>query len=87
MELQVSYSICTKVQKKSVLWRKRAEIGQILRELCSWKKVNIINAEVCPEHVHMLIAIPPKYSVSSFMGGAQREEQCYDIREMGELEI
>lgn len=47
---------------------KRAEIGKILRELCNWKKVNIINAEVCPDHVHMLIEIPPKYSVSSFMG-------------------
>lgn len=47
---------------------KRAEIGKILRELCNWKKVNIINAEVCPDHVHMLVEIPPKYSVSSFMG-------------------
>ena len=33
-----------------------------------WKKVNIITAEVCPDHVHMLVEIPPKYSVSSFMG-------------------
>ena len=47
---------------------KRAEIGKILRELCNWKKVNIITAEVCPDHVHMLVEIPPKYSVSSFMG-------------------
>lgn len=47
---------------------KRAEIGKILRELCNWKKVNIINAEVCPDHVHMLVEIPSKYSVSSFMG-------------------
>jgi len=39
-----------------------------LRELCNWKKVNIINAEVCPDHVHMLVEIPSKYSVSSFMG-------------------
>ena len=39
-----------------------------MRQLCNWKGVNIINAEVCPEHVHMLIEIPPKMSVSSFMG-------------------
>ena len=52
----------------SVTGEKRAEIGKILRELCNWKKVNIINAEVCPDHVHMLVEIPPKYSVSSFMG-------------------
>ena len=40
----------------------------ILRELCKWKGVNIINAEVCPNHIHMFVEIPPKMSVSSFMG-------------------
>jgi putative transposase len=57
-----------KYRRKVFYGEKRAEIGQILRELCNWKKVNIINAEVCPDHIHMLIEIPPKYSVSSFMG-------------------
>ena len=46
----------------------RLEIGQILRELCKWKGVNIVNAEVCPDHIHMLVEIPPKISISSFMG-------------------
>ena len=44
------------------------EMGAILRELCKWKGVNILEAEVCPDHVHMLLEIPPKMSVSSFMG-------------------
>lgn len=57
-----------KYRSKVFYGEKRAEIGKILRELCNWKKVNIINAEVCPDHVHMLVEIPPKYSVSSFMG-------------------
>lgn len=57
-----------KYRRKVFYGEKRAEIGKILRELCNWKKVNIINAEVCPDHVHMLLEIPPKYSVSSFMG-------------------
>ena len=57
-----------KYRRKVLYGEKRAEIGKILRELCNWKKVNIINAEVCPDHVHMLVEIPPKYSVSSFMG-------------------
>ena len=57
-----------KYRRKVFYGEKRAEIGKILRELCNWKKVNIINAEVCPDHVHMLVEIPPKYSVSSFMG-------------------
>ena len=41
---------------------------KILRELCEWKKIKIVEAEVCPDHVHMLLEIPPKYSVSSFVG-------------------
>lgn len=56
-----------KYRRKVFYGEKRAEIGKILRELCNWKKVNIINAEVCPDHVHMLVEIPSKYSVSSFM--------------------
>lgn len=47
---------------------KRVEIGKILRELCEWKGVNIIEAEVCKDHIHMLLEIPPKMSVSGFMG-------------------
>lgn len=43
---------------------KRLEIGQILRQLCEWKGITIIEAEVCPDHIHMLIEIQPKYSVA-----------------------
>ena len=46
----------------------KTEIGKILRELCEWKGIKIIEAEVCPDHIHMLVEIPPKLSVSSFMG-------------------
>ena len=46
----------------------KLEIGKILRELCNWKGVKIIEAEVCADHIHMLIEIPPKMSVSGFMG-------------------
>ena len=46
----------------------KTEIGKILRELCNWKQVKIIEAEVCPDHIHMLVEIPPKMSVSSFVG-------------------
>ena len=46
----------------------RAEIGKILRELCDWKGVHIIEAEVCPDQIHELAEIPPKMSVSSFVG-------------------
>ncbi len=57
-----------KYRRKVFYGSKRLEIGAILRELCNWKEVNIIEAEVCPDHIHMLVEIPPKMSVSSFMG-------------------
>ena len=57
-----------KYRRKAFYEDKRLEVGAILRELCKWKGVNIIEAEVCPDHVHMLLEIPPKISVSSFMG-------------------
>ena len=44
------------------------EIGKILRELCERKGIDIIEAELCPDHIHMLVSIPPKYSVSEIMG-------------------
>ena len=53
-----------KYRRKVFYEEKRQEIGAILRELCRWKGVEIIEAEVCPDHIHMLISIPPKMSVS-----------------------
>ena len=46
----------------------KREIGRILRQLYEWKGVKIHEAELCPDHIHMLVSIPPKVSVSSFMG-------------------
>ena len=57
-----------KYRRKVFFNQKRLEIGAILRSLCEWKEVEIIEAEVCPDHVHMLVSIPPKLSVSGFMG-------------------
>ena len=42
----------------------KKDVGEILRRLCDQKGVEIIEAQACPEHIHMLISIPPKYSVS-----------------------
>ncbi|WP_423825638.1 IS200/IS605 family transposase, partial [Salmonella enterica] len=47
---------------------KRRAVGSILRKLCEWKNVRILEAECCADHIHMLLEIPPKMSVSSFMG-------------------
>ncbi len=57
-----------KHRRKVFYEEKRIEIEEILRKLCDWYGVNIIEAEVCPDHIHMLVEIPPKHAVSSFMG-------------------
>ena len=57
-----------KYRRRIIYGELRQEIGQILRELCARKGVEIIEAEACPDHIHMLVRIPPKYSVSEIMG-------------------
>ncbi|NME45312.1 IS200/IS605 family transposase [Faecalicoccus pleomorphus] len=56
-----------KYHRKAFYDARRLEIGQILRQLCEWKGVNILEAEVCVDHVHILLEVPPKMSVSGFM--------------------
>ena len=57
-----------KYRRQIVYGRLKADIGKILRELCERKGIEIIEAELCVDHVHMLVRIPPKYSVSEIMG-------------------
>ena len=57
-----------KFRRKAIYGELRADIGKILRKLCAEKKVEIIEAEACIDHVHILVSIPPHLSVSQFMG-------------------
>ena len=57
-----------KYRRQAIYEKLRKYIGSILRELCTRKGIEIIEAELCPDHVHMLVEIPPKYSVSQIMG-------------------
>ena len=57
-----------KYRRQVIYGKIKGDIGQIIRKLCEWKGVEIIEAEACPDHIHMLVSIPPKISVSSFMG-------------------
>lgn len=57
-----------KYRRLAIYGQIKKDIGQILRKLCEQKGVEIIEAEACPDHIHMLISIPPKYSVSQIMG-------------------
>lgn len=57
-----------KYRRQIIYGKIRADIGRILRQLCERKGVEIIEAEACKDHIHMLVSIPPKLSVSAFMG-------------------
>ena len=57
-----------KYRRKIIYGQIRQDIGKMLRKLCEYKGVEILEAEACPDHIHMLVSIPPKYSVSQFMG-------------------
>ena len=57
-----------KYRRQIIYGQIKADIGRILRQLCERKGVEIIEATACPDHIHMLVSIPPKISVSSFVG-------------------
>jgi putative transposase len=57
-----------KYRRQEIYGKLKMDIGQILRKLCEQKKVEIVEAEACPDHIHMLISIPPNISVAQFMG-------------------
>ena len=57
-----------KFRRQIIYGKLKQDIGKILRDLCARKDVEIIEANACPDHIHMLLSIPPKYSVSAFMG-------------------
>ena len=57
-----------KYRRLAIYGQLKADIGKILRELCERKGVEIIEAEACADHIHMLVSIPPKYSVAEIMG-------------------
>ncbi len=55
-----------KYRRKVFFGEKRIEIGKILRQLCEWKQIEIHEAEICPDHIHMLLSIPPKICQGSW---------------------
>ena len=76
-----------KYRRKVFFGEKRREIGKILRQLCEWKKVNIVEAEVCPDHIHLLLSIPPKMSVSGFMGYLKGKSSLMIFQRFGNMKF
>ncbi len=65
---QYHIAFAPKYRRQEVYGKIKADIGQILRKLCEQKSVEIIEAQACPDHIHMLVSIPPSLSVAQFMG-------------------
>ena len=63
----------------------KKDIGQILRQLCEQKGIEIIEAEACPDHIHMLISFSPKYSISYVMGYLKGKSSTMLYKQFGEL--
>ncbi len=57
-----------KYRRQIIYGKIKGDIGKILRQLCEYKGVEIIEAEACKDHIHMLVSIPPKYSIAQIMG-------------------
>ena len=66
---------------------KKRGIGETLRRLCEWEGVTILEAECCPDHVHMLLEIPPKMSVSGFMGYLKGKSSLMLYERFGDLKF
>ena len=76
-----------KYRRKVFFGEKRAEIREIIRTLCQWKGVEIIEGEVCPDHIHLLLSIPPKMSVSGFMGYLKGKSSLMIFQKYGNMKF
>ena len=68
-----------KYRRKVIYNQLRADIREIIRTLCKYKGVEILEGHMMPDRVHLLVSIPPKMCVSSFMGVPERKECVADL--------
>ena len=76
-----------KYRRKVFYNEKRVAIRDIIRTLCQWKGVEIIEGEVCPDHIHLLLSIPPKMSVSGFMGYLKGKSSLMIFQKFGNMKF
>ena len=76
-----------KYRRKVFYLEKREAIREILRVLCQWKGVEIIEGEICPDHIHMLVCIPPKMCVSWFMGFLKGKSSLMIFQRFGNMKF
>lgn len=68
MEMPISHCIYPEIQKENIVWKSENDVREIISTLCKYKDVDIIAGAVCVDHIHLSVAIPPKISISNFMG-------------------
>ena len=76
-----------KYRRQEIYGELKKEIGLIIRELCSRKEVVILEAEACKDHIHLLVSIPPKLSVSSFMGYLKGKSSLMIYQKFGQAKF
>ena len=76
-----------KYRRKIFYEEHRKEVREILRKLCEWKDVEIIEGEVCPDHIHILVSLSPKMSVSGFMGYLKRKSATIIFQKWGNMKL
>ena len=76
-----------KHRRKVFYEEKRVEIKEIIQKLCQWKVVDIIEGEVCPDQIHILVSIPPKMSISGFMGDLKGKSALLIFQRWGNMKF
>ena len=76
-----------KYRRKVFYGEKRRAIGEILRKLCEWKGISIVEAECCPDHIHMLLEIRPKMSVAAVVGYLKGKSSLMIYEQFGNLKF
>ena len=79
--------VCTEVQEASILWRETDRNTGDTEETVQWKGVEVIEGEVCPDHIHMLVSIPPKMSVAGFMGYLKGKSSLMIFQKWGNMKF
>ena len=77
----------SKYRRKVFYEEKRLAIRDILRQLCAWKGVEILEGEICPDHVHLLLSIPPKMSISYFIGYLKGKSSLMIFQKYGNMKF
>ena len=79
--------LAPKYRRKVFFQDKREEIRDIIKILCQWKGVDIIEGEICPDHIHLLLSIPPKMSISGFMGYLKGKSSLMIFQKYGNMKF